>query len=80
MTGNNPSEFEGKTKAQYQPSSRSAAVRWGIVIAALLGWGIFDLITEGALNAPMIVLSLGLGLYWAGRLILRNQQKAGPGD
>ena len=58
-----------------QPSTPAVRLSWVVVILVLLGWGIYDLVTEGALNAPMIVLSLGLAVFWTGRLILRAQQK-----
>lgn len=57
-----------------ETSSLAVKFSWAVLTAALLGWGIYDLATEGALNAPMIVLSLGLTVYWAGRLILQYQQ------
>jgi hypothetical protein len=58
-------------------SSLAVKLSWAVLVLALLAWGIYDLVTEGALNAPMIVLSLGLAVYWAGRLILRAQQRKG---
>jgi hypothetical protein len=57
-----------------ESSSPAVKFSWAVLIAALLAWGIYDLATEGALNAPMIILSLGLTVYWTSRLILRAQQ------
>ena len=58
-----------------QSSAPSVRLSWVVLILILLGWGIYDLVSEGSLNAPMIVLSLGLAVFWAGRLILRSQQE-----
>jgi hypothetical protein len=58
-----------------EKSSLAVKLSWAVLILVLLAWGIYDLATEGALNAPMIILSLGLTVYWTSRLILQYQQR-----
>jgi hypothetical protein len=52
-----------------------AAIRtsWIVIVVALLIWSLYNFFTKGLLTAPFILLSIGLTIYFATILYMREK-------
>jgi hypothetical protein len=46
---------------------------WLVITIALLIWTIFDLVTEGSITRPLIMLSMGQAIYFGTMLYMRKK-------
>jgi len=46
---------------------------WIVMLIALLAWSIYDAVTELSITMPLIVMALGLLVYYSVTLYVRNK-------
>jgi len=46
---------------------------WLVIVLCLLGWGVYGVIRQGTINIPLLVLSMGLAVYFGVMLWIRNK-------
>ena len=46
---------------------------WLVIVVCLLGWGVYGVIRQGTINVSLLVLSMGLAVYYGVMLWMRNR-------